>query len=165
MVGVNRKERMNVMKLSELTAELESLQKQAKRIIKESEYDEYSDLSGLSYDRKNADALMLVSEYKGVLEKLSDIEWTLSYLQKPVVYTDTLTMNESGRYETTNGRVTYTSGHVIEFAYTEQQYNEESEAYEDVPCWRLSYIEHNGEDYYIVGYSMVKLEGLRVRVR
>lgn len=165
MDGVNRKERKVVMKLSELTAELEILQKQAKRILKESEYDEYGDLSSLSYDGKNADALLLVDEYRRILEKLSDIEWTLSYLQRPVVFTDTLTMDESGRYMTTNEEITYTSGRTIEFAYTEEKYNEGIEAFEGVPCWRVSRVEHNGEEYYIVGYSMVKLEGLRVRVR
>lgn len=37
--------------------------------------------------------------------------------------------------------------------------------YTNTPYWCASRVEHNGEDYYIVGANGVKLEGLRVRIR
>ena len=153
------------MTLDELTKEMEQLHRHVKRIVDMSEYREYDDLSGIEYDRQSAEDLLLVDEYKGILQKLDDVEYTLAYLKKPVAFEDTLTVNESGRYTTTNGRVTYTSGSGIEFLYQEEIYNSKKEEFEFVPCWRTSRIEHNGECYYIVGYSSVELDGLNVRVR
>ena len=37
--------------------------------------------------------------------------------------------------------------------------------YKEVASWRSSRVEHDGNDYYIVGYRNVELSGLRVRVR
>lgn len=153
------------MTLKELTTELGQLKHQIKTILAQSQYCEYNDLSGVEYDRTNAEALLLICEYRGILWKLSDIEGTLSYLQKPVAFVDTLTMNESGQYETTNGEKVYTSGSGIEFSYQEEVYNPKLETFENVSYWRTSHIEHNGERYYIVGYASMNLDGLTVRVR
>lgn len=153
------------MTLEELTTELEQLRRQAKTLLNQTQYREYDDLSGVEYKRTDGEALFLSYEYRGILYKLSDIEWTLEYMSRPVDYEDSLVMDKSGRYCTSNRRKTYTSGSGIEFSYSEEVYNSDTEEFERVPCWRTSSIEHNGERYYIVGYSMMELDGLKVRVR
>lgn len=153
------------MTLVELTKELEQLRKEATNILEDTEYEEYNDFSALGYERTDGEALLLVNEYRGIMERLSDIKWTLEYLNRPVDYTDTLRLNDNGRYETVNGRKYYSSGTGIEFEYSEEVYNSVTEDWENVKTWRISRVEHNGERYYIVGYSMVELDGLKVRVR
>ncbi len=153
------------MTLEELSKELEQLRRQAKTLLNQSQFREYDDLSGVKYDKTDGEALLLTNEYRDILYKLSDIEYSLDYLSRPVEYTDTLVMNELGRYCTKNGYRTYTSGSGIEFEYREEIYNSEKEDWEEVATWRTSRVEHNGERYYIVGYSSVGLDGLKVRVR
>lgn len=153
------------MTLNELTKELEQLRRQATNILEDTEYEEYDDFSAIGYERTDGEALLLVNEYRGIMERLSDIKWTLEYLNRPVDYTDTLRINDNGKYETENGRKYYSCGTGIEFEYSEEVYNSFTEDWEYVKTWRISRVEHNGERYYIVGYSMVELDGLKVRVR
>lgn len=153
------------MTLEELSKELEQLRRQAKAILNQTQFRDYDDLSGMEYKRTDGEALALINEYRDILWKLSDIENTLDYLNQPVDFTDTLILDEAERYQTSNGRRTYTSGSVIEFEYREEVYNSEKEDWEEVVTWRTSRVEHNGERYYIVGYSTIELEGLKVRVR
>ncbi len=163
--GATRNQEGDIMTLEELSTELEQLRRQVKTLLNQTQYREYDDLSGVEYKRTDGEALLLSNEYRGILWKLSDIEWTLEYLSRPVEYTDTLVMDESGRYHTKNGRRTYTSGSGIEFEYLEEVYNSDTEDWENVKTWGTSRVEHNGERYYIVGYSTVELDGLKVRVR
>jgi len=37
--------------------------------------------------------------------------------------------------------------------------------YHNVPYWTRTVVEHNDEDYYLVGYRDIPMKGLRVRVR
>ena len=37
--------------------------------------------------------------------------------------------------------------------------------YLDVPYWTRTTVEHNGEDYYLVGYKGLPMNGPRVHVR
>ena len=64
--------------------------------------------------------------------------------------------NESRRYETDGGHY-YTCGSPIE-ALVE-------DGYRDVPYWVRTTLEHNGKDYFLVGYGSVEMDGLTVRVR
>lgn len=108
----------------------------------------------------------LIDEYSNVLKNLtsgSDSRW--SYLLRPIAYTDTLTLYSDGRYGTSNGRNYYTSGSLIEFEDTKDTMNAEGTPEETPVIWTISSVEHNGKDYYIVGYPDVDLNGLRVRVR
>ena len=107
-----------------------------------------------------------IDEYSNVLKNLTsgpDSRW--SYLLRPVAYTDTLTLYSDGRYGTSNGRNYYTSGTLIEFEDTKDTMNAEGTPEETPVIWTISSVEHNGKDYYIVGYPDVDLNGLRVRVR
>lgn len=152
-----------MMDIKELTDELTKLQKQIKTVLRLSNYREYDDLSDVGYS-KTPDNLLLVDEYRGILDKLSDVEYDLDYLNKTVAFEDTLTLRPDGRYSCRNHTQYYTSGTPIEFLYYDDVTNESGE-FETLPMWRCSRVEHNGSDYYIVGYKNVELNNLKVRVR
>ena len=40
-----------------------------------------------------------------------------------------------------------------------------TDEYHEVPYWTRTIVEHNGEDYYLVGYKDFPMDGLRIRVR
>ena len=142
--------------------------------IKELTYDELTeqvekdvssyDLSEIDYDLMDSNEGFLIDEYASILMNLADVKSRLDYLNRRVLFTDQLVLNESDRYETSNGRMCYTSGSPIEFQYIDEAMNEEGE-FIDIPTWRTSTVEHNGTDYYIVGYPEIDLDGLKVRVR
>ena len=156
------------MELERFTEELKKLRVDIRRLLQLSQYTEYDDLSGLNADRLNAEHLLLLNEYQGVCDRLEWIHNTLEYLNQPIVETGVLHRNERERYEIEGGRE-WTCGHTIEFLCENDDfyshYNEETNDYENVPYWAISSVEHNGEDYYIVRYPKIQLEGLTVRVR
>lgn len=150
--------------LKELTEELTKLQKQIQSVLRLSNYRKYDDLSDVGYS-KTPDNLLLVDEYRGILDKLSAVEYDLDYLNKPVAFEDILILRPDGRYGCRNHTQYYTSGTPIEFLYYDDIFCSSSGKFETLPMWRCSRIEHNGADYYIVSYKDVDLNNLKVRVR
>lgn len=145
--------------------ELEELQLKAKQIMYHANFENYEDLSDVEYDRMDAEQLFLAYELKRILEKLDDVTHTLDYLGKPVKLVGMLHKNECGRYEMENGHE-FTSGCGIEYLATDDlycRYNKDGE-YVPIPYWCSSRIEHNGQDYYIVGCNE-PLENVKVRYR
>lgn len=141
--------------LKDLLNELNKVGREAKQILKAVEFDPYEELSGLAINYDNPDEVFLQEELRGVLSKFDEAVSTLEYLRKPITGTYTLHKNRNGRYECERGELTSGSG--IEFCH----YNNFYERYE----WAGSRVEHDGKDYYIVGYNDVPLEGLKVRFR
>ena len=92
------------------------------------------------------------------------MQYDLEYLNKSILFEDTLILRPDGRYGTRNNKTYYTSGSGIEFLINEEVLGEDG-YFTDKPAWRTSTVEHNGTDYYIVGYKDVDLNGLKVRVR
>lgn len=62
---------------------------------------------------------------------------------------NTLTKNWQGRYELPDGTY-FTTGDTIEFKY-------------DFKHWIRTTVHHNLEDYYLVGFPDLKMDGLIVR--
>ena len=152
--------------LKTLSEEMEKLKRQIKTVLTIASYPEYDDLSALSdYNEiRTADARQQLEEYRNILDKLDRIHSTLSYYDRPIREVSRIYRNETGRYETDRGYY-FTSGSSIEFLRVEQVYNEETDAWEDAEIWTSSRVEHNGNDYYLVGFPDVELSGLKVRVR
>lgn len=142
--------------------EVEELNLKIKQVLYHAEFENYEDLSTLKYDNTNPDELMMLDELRSMLMKLEEISHTINYLSRPVKKYGTLHKNENGRYEM-NGHE-FSSGCGIEYLAWYCRYNENDECVH-TPYWRASRVEHNGEDYYIVGANGVELEGLRVRIR
>lgn len=149
--------------LVELKREMRKLQDQIEKIMQMTKYQSYDDLSAVEYDHTDPDDLQYIDEYRLALDNLSRIDYRLSYMDRSVAYTDTLILRPDGRYGTRNDRFYFTSGTVIEFAYITEVQN--ADGYEEIPVWTISSVEHNGKDYYIVGYPDVSMDGLKVRVR
>ena len=92
------------MELERFTEELGKLGADIRRLLQLSQYTDYNDLSGLHADRKNAEHLLLLSEYRGVCDRLEWINDTLEYLNRPIAETGVLHRNERKRYEIKGGR-------------------------------------------------------------
>lgn len=125
-------------------------------LLKLSTFERNGDLSGLHIDYEDGEQLFLTEELREIMEKLSEVDWRLKYLSRPVREVSRLHKNRSGRYETSNGHY-YTSGQGIEALVPE--------GYPEVKCWVWTRVEHNGKDYYLVGHNDVCMDGLTVRVR
>ena len=125
-------------------------------ILNVTTYDEHADLRGLHADRKDSDQLFQLRELQKIMRKLADIGGSIEYLFRPVQETSTLHKDENGEYRTEKGFY-YRSGSLIEVLLQDDSH--------EVPCWTLTKVEHDGEDYYLVGYEEIPMEGLNVRVR
>lgn len=138
--------------IRDLQTELNILNKKLVDIIKQSKFNEYDDLSGLEYDFESPEDLLLVDELRSVMYKLDEASSTISYLDVPIKRKGILTKGYNGRYSY-DGRE-LTCGDCIEALIP----------FEDGYKWICSRIEHDGSDYYLVGYK-VSLNGLCVRER
>ncbi len=142
--------------LRELLERSQKLNTDIKRLLKESTYLEYEDLSELDIDYKDAEQLLLQEQLWKVMQELEDVSDRLDYLALPVREVSRLHKNSDGRYETKSGHY-FTSGCRVEALV--------SDGFRMVPYWVRTSIEHDGKDYFLAGYQEVKLEGLKVRLR
>lgn len=142
--------------LKELLERSQKLNTEIKRLLKESTYLEYDDLSELDIDYKDAEQLLLQEQLWKVMQELEDVSDRLDYLALPIKEVSRLHKNSDGRYETKGGHY-YTSGCRVEALV--------SDSFRTVPYWVRTSIEHDGNDYFLVGYREVDLEGLKVRLR
>lgn len=150
----------------EIMKEVSDLNYTIKKIMRHADFDNYEDLSGLEYNKTDAQELFLKDELCQLLSKLSDVSWTLDYLNRPVKVEGVLHKNSNGRYEV-NG-MELTSGHGLEYLATDDRHcrYDEHDEYVVTPYWCASRIEHDGTDYYIVGAdNLDSLENVRVRLR
>lgn len=125
-------------------------------ILSTSTYDEHADLRGLHVDRRDSGQLFLLKELRSIMRKLADTGGSIEYLSRPVKEIGSLHRDADGKYKTGQG-YPYRCGSLIEILLQEDS--------GEVPCWVLTKVEHDGEDYYLVGYEDIPMEGLRVRVR
>ena len=137
-------------------AEAVKLNRSISQFLKFSTYTDYDDLSGLDIDFTDGEQLLLWEELRRITDKLADVEEYISYLTRPITEVSRLRKGTAGKYRTAKGRY-YDCCSSIEALVTDE--------YHDVPYWTRTTVEHNGEDYYLVGYKGLPVEGLRVRVR
>ena len=142
--------------LQEVFTEAVKLNRQITQFLKFSTYKEYDDLSGLDIDFTDGEQLLLWEELRLITDKLADAQERTAYLTRPIVETSCLRKGIGGKYQTAKGRV-YDCSCSIEALVTDE--------YHDVPYWTRTVVEHNGEDYYLVGHKGLSMNGLRVRVR
>lgn len=152
--------------IRDIMAEVQELNLKIQQIMYHSQFTEYDDLSGLDYDKADAEDLFLLDELQRILSKLEDVTHTLNYIDRPIKTEGALHKNANGRYEV-NG-IELSSGCGIDYLATDDRhcrYNDNDD-YVPTPYWCSSRIEHNGKDYYIVGANdLDTLENVRVRIR
>ena len=137
-------------------SEAVKLNRSISQFLKFSTYTDYDDLSGLDIDFTDGEQLLLWEELRRITDKLADVEEYISYLTRPITEVSRLRKGTAGKYRTAKGRY-YDCCSSIEALVTDEYHN--------VPYWTRTTVEHNGEDYYLVGYKGLPMEGLRVRVR
>ena len=142
------------MNIQQLYNNFSDLNKEISTILKQSGFDTHNDLYDLDCG-SDSDSLMLREELTDVLDHLDVVNSILNYLGKKIAGEYTLHKNKNDRYSCDLHE--YTCGNRIEFYY----YDDDIEKYR----WNISTVEHNGSDYYIVGYRDISLNGLKVRIR
>lgn len=153
--------------LEKIFEQLKGIHGEIDKIIKKSTYSDYDDMSGLNIDYTDSEQLFLLDELRGIFENLDKVNYKITYLKTPIVYSGTLSKNNQGRYELPNGHY-FTSGDRIECLINDdfhEYFNEETDKYESIPYWIKTSVEHNGKDYYLVYNKDIPLQGLLVRIR
>ncbi len=137
-------------------AEAVKLNRSIEQFLKLSTYSKYSDLSGLEIDLHDGEQIFLRDELRIIVDHLDDVRDRIAYLSRPIVEVSRLRKGTAGKYRTAKGHF-YDCRSRIEALVSDE--------YHEVPYWTRTVVEHDGEDYYMVGYKGVPLNGLRVRVR
>ena len=137
-------------------SEAVKLNRSISQFLKFSTYTDYDDLSGLDIDRTDSEQLLLWEEIRRITDRLADVPECISYLTRPITEVSILRKGTAGKYRTAKGHY-YDCHSNIEALVTDE--------YHEVPYWTRTIVEHNGEDYYLVGYKNLPMNGLRVRVR
>ena len=137
-------------------SEAVKLNRSITQFLKFSTYTDYDDLSGLDIDFADSEQLLLLDELRRITDQLADVQEYISYLTRPVTEVSRLRKGTAGKYRTAKGHF-YDCRSSIEALVTDE--------YHEVPYWTRTIVEHNGEDYYLVGYKDFPMDGLCVRVR
>ena len=152
--------------VKDIMTELSDLNLSIQKILYHTKFEDYDDLSGLDIDYTSAEELYLVDELRTILDKLDDVSHNLKYLERPIKSEGVLHKNRNGRYEF-NG-IELSSGYGLEYLNADDRHMryDDNDNYIVTPYWAYGRIEHDGNDYYIVGASKgLELEGLKVRIR
>ena len=137
-------------------SEAVKLNRSITQFLRFSTYTDYDDLSGLDIDFADGEQLLLLDELRRITDQLADVQEYISYLTRPVTEVSRLRKGTAGKYRTAKGHF-YDCRSSIEALVTDE--------YHEVPYWTRTIVEHNGEDYYLVGYKDFPMDGLCVRVR
>ena len=137
-------------------SEAVKLNRSITQFLRFSTYTDYDDLSGLDIDFADGEQLLLLDELRRITDQLADVQEYISYLTRPVTEVSRLRKGTAGKYRTAKGHF-YDCRSSIEALVTDE--------YHEVPYWTRTIVEHNGEDYYLVGYKDLPMDGLTVRVR
>lgn len=153
--------------INDVLKDIESLKYSMNEILTKSNFEGDEYLSYVSYDKKDKEDLYKLDIARDILAKLDAIVHDINYLNRPVKTEGELELNENGRYEV-NG-VELTCGRGVEYLCTDDYhatYDDGAKDYICVPYWKASRIEHNGEQYYLVGASELEsLDSVHVRIR
>ncbi len=148
--------------LLELKEGLDRISGQLTSIIRDSGYEDYGELSGLEYDTEDPESLFLKDELEDALEMLDKVNSGIKALNQPIAVQGQLHKGSNGRYSVEGRELS--SGYGLEvLAPTEVA--TKSGDWKTGYKWVATRMEHNGEDYYLVGFADLHLEGLTVRIR
>lgn len=127
-----------------------------KKIISMTKQSDYSEIDeNIGYDEDDPEERLLENEIYKLLESLDAVKDRIDYLNLPILASGKLTKNKQGRYVLDAHE--FHCGDRIEFLYYDD-INEKNE-------WSISTIEHDGNDYYAVGYKKFSLLGVTARLR
>ena len=142
--------------LQTLLTEAAKLNHEISRLLKVSTYSDYGDLSELDIDAHNGEQIFLRDELTYIMQKLSDAQREIEYLNLPIGKVSRLHRNGYGQYEPEDGDCLH-CGYPLEALI--------SDGYHTVPYWSSTRVEHDGKGYYLVGHNHTLLDGLTIRMR
>lgn len=148
--------------LLEIKEGLDRISGQLTSIIKDSGYEDYGELSGLEYDTEDPESLFLKDELEDALEMLDKVNSGIKALSQPIAVQGQLHKGSNGRYSVEGRELS--SGYGLE-VLAPTEVTTKSGDWKTGYKWVATRMEHNGEDYYIVGFADLPLEGLTVRIR
>lgn len=137
-------------------AELNILGRRIEGFLRISDYYNHNDLGSFDIEHPDAQQLFLKGELQTIMDRLADAQERILYLASPVQEISSLHRNTSGRYETEQGHY-FCCGRPVEALVTDGDTG--------AACWVRTSVEHNGKDYFLVGYDGVEMDGLTVRIR
>lgn len=105
------------------------------------------------YDQNDPDDQYVRHMFYQTANLLDDAGRLLKKVFKEPIIVGRLSKGDNGRYSL--GGIEFSSGSGIEFLNDQCEF----------PRWVASRFEHNGDDYYIVNYPELRLQGLLVRVK
>lgn len=135
-------------KIQSALVNLEPQLKRVSKLIQDAEND------GI-YNSENPEEMYLRGMFYQIQGKLNDARRLIRFTVAPVLKEGVLHKRSDGRYGLQDGTY-FTSGGSIEYLLTEPGGGAR---------WVSSRVEHDGEDYCIVGRKGLSLQGLRVRVK
>lgn len=141
--------------IKDLKAELDRVNRELKSVISASKYHYYDDLSGLECDTSDPEQLFIREELKSVMYELDKVSYNLSYLNQPIAHEGILYKLDNGRYACDGCELS--SGYGLEVLVYDE--------YEGRYIWVATRVEHNGDDYYLVGMRETPLAGTKARIR
>lgn len=112
--------------IREIMTQASQLRISISRLLQKSTYHQHGDLSALAINRQDSEQLLLLDELECIMEKLSDVDEVIRYLEAPQDEISHLHKNSSGHYETAQGHVFY-RGYGIEALVSDDRHN--------VPYW------------------------------
>ena len=140
--------------VNEVFSEFVGLMKSAKVLLWKTKLEEFGDLSEVEYDKGNPDEAQKFQALSDMLNRLNDMTAETEYLTRAVVHESVLHRQGNGRYA--DEYQEYTSGSGIEVLLDDGY---------AAPHWEACRVEHDGEDYYLVGHKRIPMEGLHTRIR
>lgn len=144
------------MKSNEVMEQMNKIKKEIEILLDQTKgREKYNEIDEKVKYGSSPDERMLKEEFCGILENLAEIKTNLDYLNAPIVRIESLYRNNSGRYASSSQE--YRSGSKIEILLKDPFDNETK--------WAISRIEHDEQDYYVVGYQYAELQGAKVRFR
>lgn len=149
--------------LQDLKEELDRISGRLTSIIRDSGYEDYGELSGLEYDTEDPESLFLKDELEDALEMLDKVNSGIKALNQPIAVQGQLHKGNNGRYSVEGRELS--SGYGLEVLAPTEVVATESGDWKTGYKWVATRMEHNGEDYYLVGFADLPLEGLTVRIR
>lgn len=135
--------------LQMVLSEADKLNRGISQFLKFSTYHDYDDLSGLDIDFADGEQILLLDELRRITDRLADVQEYIAYLSRPILEVSLLRKGIAGKYRTAEGRF-YDCGSSIEALVSDE--------YHEVPYWTRTTVEHNGTDYYLVGYKGLSMD-------
>lgn len=107
------------------------------------------------FENSNANDWYLQERFNKIFSLMTDLHYEIEYLKLPVAFDGFLVKNNRGRYELNNFELTSGCGLEIKI------YDD----FDECKKWVKTRVEHDGADYYFVGYKDYSVSGRRARIR